>query len=206
MLKIFKNHTTKTSLLDDFLYYENRQKIMQEEKSRLVIKSYESPFFLASLEPPRKLNFVMDRRPPIEEKITKQTDAKSLEKPLAISTATVQVLPQKSEDMNHSSTNEKCGADETKDDTSVATLRIGSLTISPKQAESKQTMSAAPPSPAVAVVGGTEPVDVVTVGSMPVKVNGYAESPGLFTFGTISVDPRTLQLDKGALGKNGLPR
>ncbi|KAH1041263.1 hypothetical protein AAZX31_09G030900 [Glycine max] len=33
MLKIFKNNTLKTSLLDDFMYYENRQKIMQDEKA-----------------------------------------------------------------------------------------------------------------------------------------------------------------------------
>lgn len=196
MLKIFKNQTTKTSLLDDFMYYENRQKIMQDEKTRLIIKTYESPFFVSALDPPRKQNFVIDL-PPSEEK-TKQADSKSLEKPETTSTATDQVS-QKAEDINHhNSMNEKCGAaDETKEDT-VSTLRIGSLTISPKQAESKPSMVATP-TPA--------PLDVVTVGSMPVNVNGFAESPGLFTFGTIPLDPRTLQLEKGAAhGKNGPPR
>lgn len=203
MLKIFKNHTTKTSLLDDFMYYENRQRIMQDEKTRLLIKSYESPFFVPPLDPPRKLNFVIDL-PPSEEKMTKQTDVRSLEKPVATSTATDQVS-LKSDDINRSSMNEKCSTAETKDDT-VSTLKIGSLTINPKQVESIPTMAAAPPTPAGTVVG-TESVDVVTVGSMPVKVNGFAESPGLFTFGTIPLDPRTLQLEKGVLfGKNGPPR
>ena len=168
MLKIFKNHTTKTSLLDDFMYYENRQRIMQDEKTRLLIKSYESPFFVPPLDPPRKLNFVIDL-PPSEEKMTKQTDVRSLEKPLATSTATDQVS-LKSDDINRSSMNEKCSTAETKDDI-VSTLKIGSLTINPKQVESIPTMAAAPPTPAGTVVG-TESVDVVTVGSMPVKVNG----------------------------------
>lgn len=56
MLKVFKNYTSKTSLLDDFMYYENRQKILQEEKARLLIKSYGTPVFVPVLHPPRKLN------------------------------------------------------------------------------------------------------------------------------------------------------
>ena len=46
MLKIFKNNTLKTSLLDDFMYYENRQKIMQDEKAKLSVKSFGSPLFV----------------------------------------------------------------------------------------------------------------------------------------------------------------
>lgn len=34
MLKIFKDHVCKTSILDDFGFYDNREKIMQEKKSR----------------------------------------------------------------------------------------------------------------------------------------------------------------------------
>lgn len=33
MLKIFKEHVTKTSILDDFGFYENRQKLMQEKRA-----------------------------------------------------------------------------------------------------------------------------------------------------------------------------
>ncbi|XP_010937369.2 YTH domain-containing protein ECT3-like [Elaeis guineensis] len=34
MLKIFKEHVSKTSILDDFMFYENRQKLMQEKKAK----------------------------------------------------------------------------------------------------------------------------------------------------------------------------
>lgn len=206
MLKIFKNHTMKTSLLDDFIYYENRQRIMQDEKTRLLIKSYESPFFVPALDPPRKLNFVIDL-PLSEGKITKQTDVKSSEKPVAASIVTDQAS-LKSDDLNCTSMNDKCGTAETKNDT-VSTLKIGSLTINPKQVESKpmKTAAAAAPPPPASTVVGTEAVDVVTVGTMPIKVNGFTESPGLFTFGTIPLDPRKLQFEKGGvvLGKNGHP-
>jgi len=32
MLKIFKEHVSKTSILEDFTFYENRQKLMQEKR------------------------------------------------------------------------------------------------------------------------------------------------------------------------------
>lgn len=34
MLSIFKNYVARTSILDDFEFYENRQKVMQEKKVR----------------------------------------------------------------------------------------------------------------------------------------------------------------------------
>lgn len=34
MLMIFKNYASSTSILDDFDFYENRQKIMQEKRIR----------------------------------------------------------------------------------------------------------------------------------------------------------------------------
>ncbi|XP_038680717.1 YTH domain-containing protein ECT3-like isoform X2 [Tripterygium wilfordii] len=36
MLNIFKNYAAKTSILDDFDFYENRQRVMLEKKSRLT--------------------------------------------------------------------------------------------------------------------------------------------------------------------------
>lgn len=42
MLTVFKNFSTKTSILDDFMYYEERQRIMMEEKSLILGRnSYE---------------------------------------------------------------------------------------------------------------------------------------------------------------------
>jgi hypothetical protein len=34
VLKIFKDHVCKTSILDDFSFYDDREKIMQEKKSK----------------------------------------------------------------------------------------------------------------------------------------------------------------------------
>ncbi|KAJ6794210.1 YTH domain-containing family protein 1-like isoform X2 [Iris pallida] len=42
MLNIFKTSPLKTSILDDFMFYEERQKIMQEEKLRFLGRSYTS--------------------------------------------------------------------------------------------------------------------------------------------------------------------
>ncbi|EOA13264.1 hypothetical protein CARUB_v10026294mg [Capsella rubella] len=36
VIKIFKDHASKTCILDDFVFYENRQKIIQERKSKHV--------------------------------------------------------------------------------------------------------------------------------------------------------------------------
>jgi ribosomal protein S21 len=34
VLKIFKDHVCKTSILDDFGFYDNREKLMQERKAK----------------------------------------------------------------------------------------------------------------------------------------------------------------------------
>lgn len=198
MLKIFKNYTVKTSLLDDFMYYENRQKIMQEEKARLLVKSFESQFFVPVLDPPRKINSVLELPPPSEdEKTTKPNDGSNslikapVSAPEQVSSYSDVTAPTIADQ------NAEQIAIEAKDDI-VSTLRIGSLTINPKQAESR-------PLPA-AGIASTESVDVVTVGSVPIKVNGFAES-GFLTVGTIPLDPRALQFDKaGAFDNNGSQR
>jgi YTH domain-containing family protein len=35
VLKIFKDHVCKTSILDDFGFYDNREKMMKERKAKL---------------------------------------------------------------------------------------------------------------------------------------------------------------------------
>ncbi|XP_059632002.1 YTH domain-containing protein ECT4-like isoform X1 [Cornus florida] len=207
MLKIFKNYTSKTSLLDDFMYYENRQKIMQEEKARLLITSYGTPFPGPALDPPRKLNFVVDLPSSGEEKITKHIGLSKIEKTIA---SPSEHIPSDSD--VKSSTNKETAkhiandketakhiANEAEDD-NVSSLKIGLLTIKPKQDESKRSA----PASFAATVMDTKPVDVVTVGSMPIKVNGSAESSGFITVGSIPLDPRALQLDEaGVLTKSG---
>ena len=41
MLKIFKDHVCKTSILDDFGFYDNHEKIMQEKEIKASVYSGE---------------------------------------------------------------------------------------------------------------------------------------------------------------------
>ncbi|KAL7220905.1 hypothetical protein ACSBR2_013732 [Camellia fascicularis] len=179
MLKLFKNYTMKTSLLDDFMYYENRQKIMQEEKARLLIKSYGSSFLIPALDPPRKQNFLVDMPSSADEKTTKPNELNSLDKTVGSVIEPIHI------------------ADKAKHD-DVLSLKIGSLAINPKQAGPKPLEV---PSN-VATVVDTKPVDVVTVGSMPVRVNGFANSSGFLTVGTIQFDSKALQIDDASVVKS----
>jgi hypothetical protein len=179
MLKIFKNHTLKTSLLDDFMYYENRQKIMQDEKARLLIRSFESPLFLPALEAPRKLNFVVDKLPSKYEKNSKLKDDSDSLNQMPISSSEQNI--HNSDVPNIKSVNEQ--AEKTAVDEDISSiLKIGSVTITPKKVETKQSG-----------IGNREQFDVLTVGSMPVKVNGFAGSSGFLKVGSIQLDPKTLQ-------------
>ncbi|KAG6726215.1 hypothetical protein I3843_02G058500 [Carya illinoinensis] len=191
MLKVFKNYMLKTSLLDDFMYYENRQKIMEEEKARLLVKSFEVPYFIPSLNPPRRLNGVFELPPREDEKTTKPNDGSNsstiktgVSAPEQVSSNSFVINPSIGDG------NDEQIAVETKTDV-VSTLKIGSLTINPKQAEPNKPLPAA----------NTEPADIVKVGSVPIKVNGFAES-GFLTVGTIPLDRRPLQLDKGGASVN----
>ncbi|XP_027369139.1 YTH domain-containing protein ECT4-like isoform X2 [Abrus precatorius] len=189
MLKIFKNHSLKTSLLDDFMYYEDRQKIMQEEKAKLRIKSFGNPLLVPTLEPPRKLNYVIDIPLASEEKNSKMDDEFDNLKQTSISSVDdvtgITSLDEKAER----------GAARKEDISSV--LKIGSVTITPKQTETE---------PSGISVANKEPIDVLTVGSMQVKVNGFAESSSFLKVGSIALDPRSLQLDGGTRVKNGSHR
>ncbi|KAG5023723.1 YTH domain-containing family protein 2 [Glycine max] len=190
MLKIFKNHHLKTSLLDDFIYYENRQKIMLEEKTKLLIRSFENPLMLPTLEPPRKLNFVVDIPPVSVEKKAKMDDEfDSLKQ-----TSSAGHIVSSSEVTSTASVDEKAEKGSVEKEDIASVLKIGSVTITPKQVETK---------PSGISVANKEPLDVITVGSMQVKVNGFAESSGLLKIGSIPLDPRTLQLDGGTRVKNG---
>lgn len=194
MLRIFKNHTLKTSLLDDFVYYENRQKIIQEEKARLLVRSFESPFFIPALGPPRKLNCVVELPPSKVENTNKPSCETNNSKKTDIA-ASEQVSSQLN--LNMTNTNirkehsEKTGV-EAKDDAS--TLKIGSLSINPKPSDGKSSVGTG------TVTSSTEPFNV-TVGSVPLILNGALEPSSILTVGTIPLDPRAFQ-GGGALAKN----
>lgn len=175
MLKVFKNYVSKTSIFDDFMYYENRQKILQEEKARLLIKSYGTPVFVPVLHPPRRLNNFLGLAPIADEESGRGND---------INTSQSNVPSVKVDD-----------GKPTENDI----LRFRSLAITPDQTGTT-----------VAGVGGgtaastvpAEPVDVLTVGSMPVKVNGFGESSGFLTVGTIPLDPKALKVKEACISKD----
>jgi hypothetical protein len=43
MLNIFKNFACKTSILDDFDFYENRQKVMQDRRGKPLTTLFDHP-------------------------------------------------------------------------------------------------------------------------------------------------------------------
>ncbi|KAL3505573.1 hypothetical protein ACH5RR_030955 [Cinchona calisaya] len=196
MLKVFKNYISKTSLLDDFMYYENRQKSLQEEKARLVIKNYERPFRVPVIDPPRKLTSIIDLSSKEDDKISKHKDLNNSDDVVAASLDTISL---DGNTKNSSAANENvldvADGEASTDDV----LNIGTLAITSKLSGSETLEVFAAP------VANSAPTDIVTVGSMPVKVNGVAESPGFLTFGTIPPDPRAFLQDKvGYRGKGGL--
>ncbi|KAK6930332.1 YTH domain, partial [Dillenia turbinata] len=203
MLEIFKNYTSKTSILDDFMFYENRQRFMREEKARYLMRKYESQ---PAFDPPRKLNPVIGLFPHGDEKTNTPKDANILERATVKTDGNEDCLDKSSTSLAGQASSQKDDnirttanvkhSEAVREKDSVSDLKIGSLTLNPKQPESE---------PVAAPVVSDEPVGTVTVGSIHVKVNGFAELSGGLTVGTIPLDPRTLQADTVAVfGKGGL--
>lgn len=177
MLKVFKNYVSKTSILDDFMYYENRQKILQEEKARLLIKSYVTPVYAPTLHPPRKLNGFFDLPSSGDERSGQNTNI----------------------DATHSSVSSVAGnfhrqvVDGKPKEDDV--LRIQSLALtSPERTESKRLENTVAGGGTSVSAVSTESSNVLTVGSMPVKVNGLGELSSFLTVGTIPLDPKALKV------------
>ncbi|XP_058076097.1 YTH domain-containing protein ECT4 isoform X2 [Magnolia sinica] len=187
MLNIFKNHSSKTSILDDFMYYEDRQKLMQEEKSRLLGKTYDTfflPTFVLSTAPNGNVNQpskATDEKPTKPNNLSSSGKMAPSDEQVALKLDTAN-SPSSEKDTKH-------GAMEDVNDV----IKIGSLSIDSK--DSKKAGNANKPGH---VTGGTAaPIDVVTVGSMPVKVNGFGESSsGILTVGSIPIDPKSVKLNK----------
>ncbi|XP_030539919.1 YTH domain-containing protein ECT4 [Rhodamnia argentea] len=193
MLKIFKNHSLKTSLLDDFMYYENRQKMMQEERATLLVRSFHPTFAIPTLEAPRRL-FNIVNEPQREGKVIEPKDLNIARKNPMSDTEQVFL----NSNAGGSATNVRSDEQkwlEHKDD-GISTLKIGSLTINPKQADQVSVGSASG-----AAKVETVQAEVLTVGSMPVKVNGFNESSSSLTVGTIPLDPRALLAEREGASK-----
>ncbi|KAL1202653.1 YTH domain-containing protein ECT2 [Cardamine amara subsp. amara] len=165
MLKLFKGHAERTSLLDDFMYYENRQRLMQEEKVRLPFRTFRVPF------PVPKPDF-SDRSKNISKDVVKKTSVTSTE------TVAVQ--------LKNLDGDEKSNIEEAREDSTVSTLKIGSLTIkptagttfNPTQAKSKLAPSLSSDrksSDSSEEVTGSLADGIVSVGSLPIKVKGSAD-------------------------------
>eukprot|EP00268_Persea_americana_P045665 TRINITY_DN46677_c0_g1_i3.p1 TRINITY_DN46677_c0_g1~~TRINITY_DN46677_c0_g1_i3.p1 ORF type:complete len:731 (-),score=141.80 TRINITY_DN46677_c0_g1_i3:410-2602(-) len=192
MLKIFKDHALKTSILDDFMYYEDRQKVILDEKSRLLGKNYDTSFFPPTLVPSNKTTVTIEQPPKADERTTRHNDLNSShnrsEKTVrsdgqVVSNLNTAVSSPSTKDTRHD------GAQDVNDVASI--MKIGSLSIESKDSKEANAIKLG------AIKGGTAPVDVVTVGSMPVKVNGFGESSsGILTVGTIPIDPKALKLKK----------
>ncbi|KAJ1403036.1 YTH domain [Sesbania bispinosa] len=169
---------------------DTQEKIMQEEKARFHIKSFESPLLVPGLEPPQKLNFVTDIPPVSAVKKSKMDDEFDRLKQTSI--ASTEHIVNSSDVTTTTSVDGKAekGTVDREDISSV--LRIGSVTITPKQVEAK---------PSGISVSIEEPIDILTVGSMQVRVNG---SSGFLKVGSIPLDTRAFQLDNsGNCVKNG---
>jgi len=190
MLKVFKDYASRTSLLDDFMYYENRQKLLQEEKAKLLIRSYDSPFAVPVLDPPRKLNSTPGLPSGESEKISKCGEQQQSGNCMAVPAELNSIVSKANKES--ADNGDKLVAE---GGPLVNTaLKIGSLTINPKPLEDKPLDVHSTTNTAAS----TQSVDVVTVGSMPVKVNGHAESSGFLTIGTIPLDPRAFQREEAS--------
>ncbi|KAG6575149.1 YTH domain-containing protein ECT2, partial [Cucurbita argyrosperma subsp. sororia] len=201
MLKLFKSHTLKTSLLDDFIYYENRQKIMQEEKARLVIRRLERPYFVPALDHSRQLSCVIELPLRDNKNLNKTNDGSRVLERSVASRAEQQVY---SNPGNTGAVVVKENPPKHDDDEKVdvsSTLKMESLEIGQKVAE--KPLEGA--TPGAASDANSKHAEVVTVGSMPIEVNGYNTEPSdVLTVGTIPLDPKALQLCKeDAVLKNG---
>ncbi|XP_073283514.1 uncharacterized protein [Primulina huaijiensis] len=194
MLKIFNYYASRTSLLDDFMYYENRQRILQEERARLLTRSYQNPYIIPLVDAPRKFHPVHDF-PFVGDEHTSKQEPKLLaagknkdpadgdpnysEPQLAMLRAVAEA--SKVNSSTKFNRNGQVSADDGVRDLGNG-LKIGSLTIDSKQRESDSS------SPAFAAAVSD---NVVTIGSMPVKVNGTDFSE-ILTFGTIPLVPKAL--------------
>ncbi|XP_016494485.2 uncharacterized protein LOC107813705 isoform X2 [Nicotiana tabacum] len=217
MLKVFKDYASRTSLLDDFMYYENRQKLLQEEKAKLLIRSYESPFLVPVLDPPRKLNSVFCVPSDEGENISKLS-AHQVTVPAVLDSTNAKANKDNASDGDKmtvpavlDSANAKANKENPSDGDKLeaeggppiqSALKIGSLTINPKKSKSQPLDVHSTGN----TMASTQSVDVVTVGSMPVKVNGHAESSGFLTIGTIPLDPRAFQRDEASRSGNDVPK
>ncbi|KAF6144808.1 hypothetical protein GIB67_038907 [Kingdonia uniflora] len=122
MLNIFKTYMVKTSILDDLMYYEGRQKDMQEGKARIYGKSYSS-YITSALVPINVPKHLVDN-PSNSGKTLPVMD---------------EVVPIKSGTTRFSSNGKENAEQNVFRDGNDVALKIGSLTIDRNQDELKSS-------------------------------------------------------------------
>ena len=190
MLKLFKNFSSKTSLLDDFMYYENRQKIMHDERARIFRRTNGHAH---SIEAPLKFNSVLDHSQKLDdggtwiEKVAQPSNSGGIKTVIR----TTEVSSSGSAHVSDVANMVKESSERTGD---VSTLKIGSLSIHPKPSERRLQ------APATTITAETpkttSTANVLTVGSMPIKVEETKQTSEILTIGTIALDPKALQHGK----------
>lgn len=222
MLSIFKSSPLKASILDDFIYYEERQRIMYEEKSR-ALRNYENSVYFNPSIPLRKPNIIIEN-PGEHEKPDKSGVPKGIDEEANGSTSGIlnnpspgtsaevskgNTLPSSQPSSNGKTValpglsngkmgdgiahSEKAVNPTQANDADSGSLanKMGSLSINSGEG-SNQTM--------LTMNGSSIPVDAFTVGTMPVKVNGFSgASSGTITVSTIPIEPKSVkQIDSVA--------
>ncbi|CAK8564753.1 unnamed protein product [Lathyrus sativus] len=142
-----------------------------------ILSELESPLFIQALEAPQKL--VAGKPPSKYEKNLKIKDDSDNSNQMSISSSEQNI--HNSDVPNSKSVDEQAKKIAVHEDIS-SILKIGSVTITAKQVEAKQSG-----------IGNREQIDVLTVGSMPIKVNGFGGSSGFLKVGSIQLNPKALQ-------------
>ncbi|CAN8321222.1 unnamed protein product [Cochlearia groenlandica] len=181
VLKIFKDHAERTSLLDDFLYYENRQRVMHSERNRLPYRT-----FLSSIPSPRPDFSDKDKK--ISMEAVKEPPAETKDGPSKSGVNEEITVKEEEEEEKTTSVQKKIS--------SLTINQTGTDSDSTSGSHSNQSHIKSKPLPSVsdqktnpsevADASVSDGKDIVKVGSVPIKVTTV-------TVGTIPMDPGSVK-------------
>lgn len=208
MLKMFKDSPLKTSILDDFVFYEERQKVMQEEKSRFTGRSYDTyiPAIVSANKPSDSAeqndsaNQIAKEDGGQSSVTSDQPSKPDGEQDLGC-LLTTEAVPAGQNDQQVTSKPDAVQPSEYKGD--VDPYQKGDVNVASSVTKMKSLAigSEEDNKEAAAMEKGTQ-ADVVTVGSMHIKVNGTAgatSNANAATIRSIPVEPKSVKLEnKGA--------
>ncbi|PKA51539.1 Cleavage and polyadenylation specificity factor CPSF30 [Apostasia shenzhenica] len=170
MLRLFKNAPLETSILDDFLHYEERERIMFEEKSTILERRQnDSQIFPAAFVPSENANGVIGKDTTACHE--KPAESKNQQDGIVQQPLIDDVVSPGANTLDSNVTNiEQLRADDVN-----SILKIGSMLINSKDETHNVSSSN----------------DVITIGSMHIKVGPKdLGAPGVLTFGSFPVHPK----------------